>query len=27
VHGARCPGTRVLPIVHTAAKAAHGAPC
>jgi acetylglutamate kinase len=27
VHGARCPGTRVLPIIHTAAKAAHGAPC
>src|SRR5271163_3235267 len=27
VHGARCPGTRVLPIVHAAAKAAHGAPC
>src|SRR6202451_657925 len=27
VHGARCPGTRVLPIVHEAAKAAHGAPC
>jgi len=27
VHGARCPGTRVLPIVHMTAKAAHGAPC
>src|SRR5579863_10775543 len=27
VHGARCPGTRVLPIVHAAAKAAHGARC
>ncbi|MGC2293974.1 MAG: acetylglutamate kinase, partial [Candidatus Acidiferrales bacterium] len=27
VNGARCPGTRVLPIVHTAAKAAHGVAC
>src|SRR5271166_1572420 len=27
VQGVRCPGTRVLPIVHEAAKAAHGAPC
>jgi acetylglutamate kinase len=27
VNGARCPGTRVLPIVHAAAKAAHGTPC
>ena len=27
VQGVRCPGTRVLPIVHEAAKAALGAPC
>src|SRR5271154_4957999 len=27
VQGVRCPGTRVLPIVHEAAKAAHGATC
>jgi hypothetical protein len=24
-NGARCPGTRVLPVVHTSAKAAQGA--
>lgn len=27
VNGTRCPGTRVLPIVHTAAKAANGVVC
>ncbi|MGC2702110.1 MAG: hypothetical protein WA306_18095, partial [Candidatus Acidiferrales bacterium] len=27
VNGSRCPGTRVLPIVHLPAKAAHGVVC